>query len=498
VLDAKAEGEDKILRFWPDLRPEVLRWKFTPFEVDGRPVTASVEEYIDLVPPERFPLIHVPAPAVRPDSSVSITLRRSGCFGTCPAYQVSVSTEGIVFEGRGFVVADGRHTDTVDPRAVRELAKKFVAADFYSMNDEYKAGVTDNPTYILSISIDGHAKQVVDYVGSWVGMPEVISELEDDVDAFAHTERWIEGGSELVPALKAEGFDFHSYDAQALLKRVAERKKVAIVHELIEAGVPLTPLPPPEGQRELSLDAVSKIGILTASSDSPEILQELMNAGASKGDQEDKNKALARAAASGSLKSVRFLIGYGADPNADLRTADERENPKKYADEMNGPGSILIEAAGSGDPDVVREILEYHPNLEARGFRQKTAIFFIGEFNSSDEPGKLVECLRLLAKAGANLNAKDYDGNTPLHEIYFTEMVEELLRLGADVNARNNDGETPIFTNVDDDSIPLFIAHGADLTIRNKKGQTVFEAAKEKGPQREAALKKATQNLPKH
>ena len=114
VLDAKPAGEEKDLKLWPALRPEVLRWKFIPFEVDGRPVTASVEEYIDLVPPERLPSVHIPAPAVRPDSRVDITLSRSMCYGRCPVYKVSVSTKGIVFDGEEFVAAKGRNTDTVD------------------------------------------------------------------------------------------------------------------------------------------------------------------------------------------------------------------------------------------------------------------------------------------------------------------------------------------------------------------------------------------------
>jgi len=81
------------------------------------------------------------------------------------------------------------------------------------------------------------------------------------------------------------------------------------------------------------------------------------------------------------------------------------------------------------------------------------------------------------------------------NETFLTDVEEELLKLGANVNARNNDGETPIFTTVDNDAIPLFIAHGADLSIRNNKGETVVEAAQSKGPLRQEALRKAMQTV---
>jgi ankyrin repeat protein len=58
-------------------------------------------------------------------------------------------------------------------------------------------------------------------------------------------------------------------------------------------------------------------------------------------------------------------------------------------------------------------------------------------------------------------------GLVRLHETFLTDVEEELLKLGADVNARNKDGETPIFTTVDNDAYRYSLnmgEHGADLT----------------------------------
>jgi ankyrin repeat protein len=116
---------------------------------------------------------------------------------------------------------------------------------------------------------------------------------------------------------------------------------------------------------------------------------------------------------------------------------------------------------------------------------------FAAGMGNEDEDGARVECVRILARAGAKVNARDAEGNTPLHETSLTDVEEELLKLGANVNARNNNGETPIFTAADEDPIALFIKHGADLTIRNKKGQTVLEADREKGGIMQQALREA-------
>jgi ankyrin repeat protein len=499
VLDVEANGDKDALRFWPQLQGEVRQWKFTPFDQSGNPVTAEIEEYIDLVPPERLPKNHVTPPVLVPDSKISISLRRTGCFGSCPSYTVTINRDGIVFEGDSYVVAMGKHIAGVDVSGVRKLAKRFVTTDFYSMDPAYDASVTDNPTYVLSIDIDGHLKKVVDYVGSWEGMPAVITELEDEVDAFAKTDRWIDGSDGLVQALRAERFNFQSREAQAMMKQSAYRGQSDTVREFVAAGVPLDPLPALQTKNSNLPAPSGTVGLLTSASRNMKTLQALLDVGASRNDQNDKDLALAGAAGSGNVEAARALIAYGANPNADLSKLTVTESGGgNMTIQGPGAGSVLIYAAGSGNPDMVREILRYHPNLEAREHKGQTAMFAAGEYLNSDKDGARVECVRLLAQAGANVNARDKDGNTPLHGIFLTDVEEELLKLGADVNARNNDGETPIFTNVDDDSIPLFIEHGADLSIRNNKGQTIVDSAGEGGPSRQEALRKALQKMVQH
>ena len=50
------------------------------------------------------------------------------------------------------------------------------------------------------------------------GMPEVIAELEDEVDTVARTSRWIEGGDGLVQVLEAEKYNFKTFGGQIMAK----------------------------------------------------------------------------------------------------------------------------------------------------------------------------------------------------------------------------------------------------------------------------------------
>ena len=54
----------------------------------------------------------------------------------------------------------------------------------------------------------------------------------------------------------------------------------------------------------------------------------------------------------------------------------------------------------------------------------------------------------LIFRHDADINQKDQDGNTVLHDTlkhrYSIKTIQRLLNAGADVNARNHDGDTPL------------------------------------------------------
>jgi ankyrin repeat protein len=89
-----------------------------------------------------------------------------------------------------------------------------------------------------------------------------------------------------------------------------------------------------------------------------------------------------------------------------------------------------------------------------------------------------------LIENGANVNAVDNYGNTPLH-IYSrsddinTKIVEDLLNHGANINATNNEGKTPlhIYAAKEDGGEDItifryFIEHGARVNAVDNYGQT--------------------------
>ena len=86
--------------------------------------------------------------------------------------------------------------------------------------------------------------------------------------------------------------------------------------------------------------------------------------------------------------------------------------------------------------------------------------------------------IKFLAAHGADLNARDSMGSTPLTSAASardSDTVKLLLQLGADANARNGDDLTPLMAAAYRDHVPsveALLQHGASLTVKDAKGLT--------------------------
>ena len=88
-----------------------------------------------------------------------------------------------------------------------------------------------------------------------------------------------------------------------------------------------------------------------------------------------------------------------------------------------------------------------------------------------------------LLDAGANVNAHNNDGWTPLMGAAFkgqTTTAAKLLAHGANVNAARNDGWTALMLAADDDyasTVAVLLANGADVAAKNEDGETAMQIA---------------------
>jgi uncharacterized protein len=88
--------------------------------------------------------------------------------------------------------------------------------------------------------------------------------------------------------------------------------------------------------------------------------------------------------------------------------------------------------------------------------------------------------VRRLIALGADPNARDANGFTPLHlaaQEFHVDVAEALLEAGADANRQNRFGNGPLFVAVFNSNgrgrmIELLRSHGADPFAANSSGQT--------------------------
>lgn len=133
-----------------------------------------------------------PVDSAADQTPATITLTRGVCFGFCPDYTVTIASDGQVsYVGRSFVNVVGERHATIPAGDVTRLLARFDEIGFTQLRDEYRAQVTDLPTYIVVLERNGQRKSVLDYGGVSAGMPRAVRDLQDEIDRVANTGRWV-------------------------------------------------------------------------------------------------------------------------------------------------------------------------------------------------------------------------------------------------------------------------------------------------------------------
>lgn len=123
----------------------------------------------------------------------------------------------------------------------------------------------------------------------------------------------------------------------------------------------------------------------------------------------------------------------------------------------------------AGDAQRLEQMLKSAPRPLPRNAKDETALHHANAYNPAGNQARLIG---MLIAAGAEINAKDKLGLTPLYWAAgrsCADCVRQLLAAGADVGARSARGRTALHV-ASPETAPLLLAAGADVGARDAEG----------------------------
>ena len=130
-------------------------------------------------------------PDTIPGATAIATLERTGCYGECPVYRLTVHNDGsVVYVGTRWVKVLGRQVYKLSEAQMAELQSAFERANFSQLRDYDKVESTDDDWAHLSDRRGGGFKRVRHYHGDNAA-PPVLGALEDEVDRIVDSGRLV-------------------------------------------------------------------------------------------------------------------------------------------------------------------------------------------------------------------------------------------------------------------------------------------------------------------
>lgn len=437
---------------------------FKPFTTkDGTIVTARITDTVAILPPEGWQETRRELPRTIDPATVSMTLERTGCMGSCPGYTVTVRGDGSVqYHGELYVLVPGDHRVWIKPERVAELLDDFRRADFLSAKPRYVLNATDGSSQTITLTYNNERWQVYSYFGRQAGLPDAVEALEDRIDEVAGTSRWVKGDGDTLATLKAEHWNFasRSHDNLALFNSVLKAKRDDLIETMLAAGLPTDIAPTPAAeyeQTEIPLCVATAQGNLS-------LVQRLIKLKLPA--HGVAQRCLLAAAGSGNLDMVNLWIQAGARPSDPVPTRRDEERPQ----------TILTAALASHAPEVVERVLQFPVDLKATITEDDGPMFFVAGPGSGDAPDKAMKILTMLHDKGLRYDERNSNGETLLFRAD-SALLPFLVQQGIPLNVTNKDGETALMHQYMGTSIQALLDAGADPTVVDHKGKTALDHA---------------------
>ena len=297
------------------------------------------------------------------------------------------------------------------------------------------------------------------------------------VNRALHTRRSSEGKTALmlaaglgytnfIPQLIKAGSDIAAVDraGRSALHHAAESGQLAAVRLLLDAGADIS------AKNNMGGQALA----IAAQKNHLAVVKFLLGRGASVNDRDYHHyTALGAAAINGNPSVARELLARGADPSV-----------RSYT------GATLAHSAQFADLAPLQ--LSPGHQVNSRANNELTPLFGALAANNADVSGNATvidkaENVRYLLAAGADPNARQSEGDTPLMPAvtHAPELVPALIAHGADVNAVNNSGVSPLMlaaqNTLNNSAMAVLLKAGANPRLLNDGGLGAIHNASAKG-----------------
>jgi hypothetical protein len=165
------------------------------------------------------------------NTELSLSMKRSFCFGECPIYDLTIQSNGkVIFEGKKYTKTIGKTESKLEKEKIKQLITEIEKANFFSLDNAYNYDSNNCPLYIsdsssvlLSIKLNGKEKTINYDWGRWENdrptqndstdikiekdwspndiklekdwspkvFPQQLYNLENKIDEIVETKRWI-------------------------------------------------------------------------------------------------------------------------------------------------------------------------------------------------------------------------------------------------------------------------------------------------------------------